>query len=65
MNYEDLSAELKEKAKACANAEELIALASQEGIELSDEQLESISGGFWDDFPCHDDLPGCGNYTSE
>ena len=26
--------------------EELLALAKQEGIELTDEQLESISGGY-------------------
>ena len=33
------------KAKACKNQEELLALAKQEGIELSEEQLAGISGG--------------------
>ena len=33
------------KAKACKNQEELIKLAKEEGIELTDEQLQAISGG--------------------
>lgn len=33
------------KVKACKNQEELFALAKQEGIELTDEQLEAVSGG--------------------
>lgn len=33
------------KVKACKNSEELLKLAKEEGIELSDEQLEAISGG--------------------
>ena len=45
MNFEDLSPELKEKALACKNAEELIALAESEGIELNDEELDGIAGG--------------------
>ena len=49
MDFENLPPELKEKAKACENPKELIELASAEGIELSDEQLEAISGGSsWD-----------------
>ena len=34
------------KVKACKNQEELLKLAKEEGIELSDEQLEAVSGGF-------------------
>jgi hypothetical protein len=45
MNFEDLTPELQEKAKACKSPEELLALAKREGIELSDEQLEGIAGG--------------------
>ena len=45
MNIEDLSAELKEKAQACKSPEELLALAKEEGFEISDEALEGISGG--------------------
>ena len=33
------------KIKACNNSEELFELAKEEGVELTDEQLNSISGG--------------------
>ena len=33
------------KAKACKNSDELLALAKQEGIQLTDEQLAVVSGG--------------------
>ena len=33
------------KVKACRNSDELLALAKEEGIELTDEQLTTISGG--------------------
>ena len=45
MDYNDLSDELKAKVSEAKSAEELLALAAQEGMELSDEQLEAISGG--------------------
>lgn len=45
MEFTDLTPEQQEKAKSCKSTEDLIALAKSEGIELSDEQLESISGG--------------------
>ena len=34
------------KVKACKSQEELLTLARAEGIELSEEQLEAVSGGF-------------------
>ena len=40
-----LSDEQIAKVKACNNHEELLKLAKEEGIELSNEQLETISGG--------------------
>jgi predicted RNA-binding Zn-ribbon protein involved in translation (DUF1610 family) len=40
-----LSEEQIAKVKACKNHEELLALAKEEGIELTDEQLSAISGG--------------------
>jgi len=40
-----LSEEQIAKVKACKNQEELLDLAKREGIELTDEQLEAISGG--------------------
>jgi hypothetical protein len=40
MNFEDLkNPELQEKLKACESAAELVELAQEEGVELSDEQL--------------------------
>ena len=46
MNFEDLkNPELQEKLKACKTPEELVALAKEDGVELTDEQLESLAGG--------------------
>jgi len=47
MDFENISDELKEKAKACTTPEEILELVKSEGIELSDEQVEAISGGSW------------------
>ena len=40
-----LTEEQVAKVKACKNSDELLALAKEEGIELSDEQLKAVSGG--------------------
>ena len=40
-----LTEEQIKKIKECKNTEEVLALAKEEGIELTDEQLEAISGG--------------------
>ena len=56
MNFEELTPEQQEKARACTTPEELLALAKEEGIELSDTDLETVSGGSWDD---------CGNYDGK
>ena len=49
------------KVKSCKNHDELLALAKAEGIQLTDEQLETISGGSiymsTPDFTC----PKCGS----
>ena len=63
MNINDLSPELKEKARACRNAQELAELAKEEGMEIPDEQLDAIAGGAWcsdHEWGCPGD--GCGNY---
>lgn len=52
MNFEDLSPELQEKVKACTSPEELFELAKDEGVELSEEQLDAVSGGWC---PVHSD----------
>lgn len=40
-----LAPELQEKVRACGSAEDLLALAKEEGIPLSDAALEAIAGG--------------------
>lgn len=40
-----LTSEQIERVKSCKNSEQLLAVAKEEGIELTDEQLEAISGG--------------------
>ena len=45
MNFEDLTEEQKKKVRECKTSEDLLALAKEEGYELSDEELESVAGG--------------------
>ena len=45
MKFEDLTPEQQAKAKACKTPEDILALAKEEGFELSDEQLQEVSGG--------------------
>ena len=47
MNFENLTPEQLEEARACKSSEELAALAAKVGVELSDEELEGLSGGSW------------------
>ena len=42
---EGLTEEQIAKVKACKNAEELLKLAEEEDVKLTDEQLAAISGG--------------------
>ena len=58
MNFEDLTPEQQAKARACKTPDDMIALAQEEGVELSDEQLQAVSGGWGcatDGKPCNDD----------
>ena len=41
----DLAPELQEKARACGNVEELLALAKDANVPLPDEALAAIAGG--------------------
>ena len=52
--FENLTDEQKEKARACKSPEDILALAKAEGYELTDEQIEAVSGGAeWiDPEPC-------------
>ena len=49
MEFNDLTDEQKARVKSCKTADELVALAQEEGVKLSDEQLNAIAGGdsFW------------------
>ena len=50
------------KVKDCKNQEELLKIAKEEGIELSDEQLNAVSGGgCFSSFKC----PSCGSKDYE
>lgn len=46
MNFDELTDEQKAKAKAAKTPEQILALAEEEGLELSDEELEAVSGGW-------------------
>lgn len=45
MGFDDLSMEMQEKARAAGTMEELEELAKESGRRLSDEELDSLSGG--------------------
>lgn len=40
-----LSDDVKAKLLACETPEDMLALAKQEGMELSDEQMDAVAGG--------------------
>ena len=44
--YDSLTDEQKAKVKACKSAEEVMQLAADESIELPDEVLDAVSGGY-------------------
>lgn len=54
MNFEDLTPEQQEKAKACKTPEDIMALAKEKGCELSEKELASISGGWCFSYECSD-----------
>ena len=45
MRFEDMTPEMVEEAKGCETPEERMAFIRENGVELTDEQLEGISGG--------------------
>lgn len=59
MEFNDLTDEQKEKIRNCKTPEDILALAQEEGYELSSEELETVSGGDikWD---CCDNKSGKG-----
>ena len=47
--YENLTEEQKEKAKACKTVDEILKFVEQENIELPEELMEQVAGG-WPDW---------------
>ena len=45
MDIKDVPEDIRKRAEACKTPEELLELAKEEGYELSDEDLEAVSGG--------------------
>lgn len=50
------------KIKACKSSEEVLALAKQEGIQLTDEQLTAVSGGCLLESTPEFTCPKCGSH---
>lgn len=44
--FDKLTDEQKEKAKACKTMDELMEFIGKEGIELPDDLLDNVAGGF-------------------
>ena len=44
--YDSLTDEQKEKAKKCKTMDELMKLAGEWGLELPDELLDNVNGGY-------------------
>ena len=49
------------RAKGCKNQEELLTLAKEEGVELTEEQLEGINGGCGSGSGKPEKCPKCGS----
>jgi hypothetical protein len=62
MNTNDLSPELKERARACHSPEELAELIREEGLEIPDEELDAIAGGWCDTHEWGCPADKCGVY---
>ena len=56
MDFENLTPEQITRAKTCKSAEELAQLVDEYGYELTDEELDSISGGYEN---CDNEVNSC------
>ena len=65
MNYEDLTPEQQARVKDCETLEEILAVAKNECIELTDEEVESIAGGGWAGSGEKSACPKCGSKALE
>ena len=65
--FDSLTDEQKARARSLRTPEEVLAFARNEGYELTDEQLEAVSGGSWgqcEEIACPQDdgAPECDRY---
>lgn len=62
----NMTEEQMAKAKECSSPEEMLAFARKIGYDLSDEELDVISGGemgnLWDNFDIDDPCPAAGMF---
>lgn len=64
MNFDELkNPELQEKLQKAQTPDELLAIAKEEGYELSEDQLEGVNGGWCVHCP-QDDCPPVGGTMS-
>ena len=61
MEFKDLSPELQAKVQACETPEELLALAKEEGRELTEEELQMVAGGGKNIWGLDSKCPYCGS----
>lgn len=62
MKGKDISPELQEKARTCRTPEELFELAKEEGLEIADEDLDGIAGGWCSEHEWGCPADKCGVY---
>ena len=59
MEYKDLTRKQKLAVQAAANPEEILELAKADGLELTDDELAAVAGG-WGGNDCVETCPTCG-----
>ena len=62
MKYSDLTPEQKKRVAECRTPEELFELAKEEGMEIPDEELDGIAGGWCSEHEWGCPADKCGVY---
>lgn len=63
MGNENMIDDINGKLAQCKSPKDVIEMMQNEGVELTDSQLEEISGGLWDNDPRRYYCPYCGSDT--